>query len=80
LLHLTANDLTRLNEQLDYIAENDEYGDITAGERLIDESLVEDILDTAETTATAEAETVSWSLPRLCPFKTAYICERTTAP
>ncbi|KAJ7444453.1 hypothetical protein FB451DRAFT_1434299 [Mycena latifolia] len=51
---------SELNEQLDYIEENDEHADIAAGDRIIDESLVDELLDNAETNAeTAEAETQS---------------------
>ncbi|KAJ6489576.1 hypothetical protein C8R47DRAFT_1124811 [Mycena vitilis] len=56
--HISLNDLTQLNDQLDYIDEHDELGDIAAGDQVIDDSLLDDILDTIEANETvAEAET-----------------------
>ncbi|KAJ6490305.1 hypothetical protein C8R47DRAFT_1273319 [Mycena vitilis] len=56
--HISLNELTQLHEQLDYIDEHDELGDIAAGDQVIDDSLVDNILDTIEANETvAEAET-----------------------
>ncbi|KAJ7141480.1 hypothetical protein C8R44DRAFT_932126 [Mycena epipterygia] len=58
--NISAVDFTQLNEQLNYIEENDEHADIAADDRIIDESLVDDIADNSESIgAAAEAETQS---------------------
>ncbi|KAJ7747954.1 hypothetical protein DFH07DRAFT_775902 [Mycena maculata] len=60
-LQISLDDFTQLNEQLKFITENDEHADIAAAsDRIIDDSLIEDISDSAESTAeAAEAETQS---------------------
>ncbi|KAJ7754699.1 hypothetical protein DFH07DRAFT_959733 [Mycena maculata] len=56
--HFSLDDFTQLNQQLNYIDEHDEHGDIAADDQLIDGSLVDEVLDTIESNmATAEAET-----------------------
>ncbi|KAJ7475335.1 hypothetical protein B0H11DRAFT_2235618 [Mycena galericulata] len=48
------------DEQLEYIDENDEHADIASGDRVINDSLINNVLDTTDTNvATAEAETRS---------------------
>ncbi|KAJ7159338.1 hypothetical protein C8R43DRAFT_948267 [Mycena crocata] len=55
--HISLDDFTQLNQQLDYIDEHDEHGDIAAGDQIIDESLIDQVLDTVEANlSTAEAE------------------------
>ncbi|KAJ7151286.1 hypothetical protein C8R43DRAFT_951101 [Mycena crocata] len=46
--HISVDDFTQLNQQLDYIDEHDEHGDIVAGDQIIDESLIDQVLDTVE--------------------------------
>lgn len=60
IVQISPEVLEQLNGQLNYIEEHDEHADITAGDRLIDESLGDDILDNAASNAeAAEAETRS---------------------
>ncbi|KAF8146564.1 hypothetical protein K438DRAFT_1944507 [Mycena galopus ATCC 62051] len=51
---ISEGDLAQLNEELAYIEENDEHADIAAGDRLIDESLVEDSPEKDEENLDAE--------------------------
>ncbi|KAJ6557976.1 hypothetical protein B0H19DRAFT_1291330 [Mycena capillaripes] len=56
--HISLGNFTQLNDQLDYIEEHDEHGDIATGDQLINNSLVDEVLDTVEANeAAAEAET-----------------------
>ncbi|KAJ6610745.1 hypothetical protein B0H10DRAFT_2224787 [Mycena sp. CBHHK59/15] len=57
---MSLNNWTQLNSEFQFIAENDEHADIAAGDRVIDESLVNEVLDHLESSAgTPEAETQS---------------------
>ncbi|KAJ6532970.1 hypothetical protein B0H19DRAFT_1187271, partial [Mycena capillaripes] len=47
-IHISLGNFTQLNDQLDYIEEHDEHGDIATGDQLIDDSLVDEV----------------WTLPR----------------
>ncbi|KAJ7762431.1 hypothetical protein B0H14DRAFT_3165638 [Mycena olivaceomarginata] len=51
---ISESSLAQLNDELAYIEENDEHGDIAAGDHLIDESLVEDPLENDEENLNAE--------------------------
>ncbi|KAJ7656577.1 hypothetical protein B0H17DRAFT_1185905 [Mycena rosella] len=55
---ISPNEFLQLNNHLDYIEENDEHADIAAGDRILDESLADEVLESTEANAeTAEAET-----------------------
>ncbi|KAJ7433240.1 hypothetical protein B0H11DRAFT_1939665 [Mycena galericulata] len=57
---ISVDQFTQLNQELEFIDENDEHADIAAGDRVFDESLVSEVLDYPEAgTATPEAETQS---------------------
>ncbi|KAJ7772000.1 hypothetical protein DFH07DRAFT_937710 [Mycena maculata] len=57
---VSVAEFSQITEQLEYIDENDEHADIASGDRVINDSLINDVLDTTETNvATAEAETRS---------------------
>ncbi|KAF8170859.1 hypothetical protein K438DRAFT_203349 [Mycena galopus ATCC 62051] len=51
---ISEGDLVQLNEELAYIEENNEHADIDAGDRLIDERLVEDFPENDEENLDAE--------------------------
>ncbi|KAJ7189529.1 hypothetical protein GGX14DRAFT_609136 [Mycena pura] len=51
---ISESDLAQLNEELAYIEENDEHADIAAGDRFIDESLIDDALGNEEEDLAAE--------------------------
>ncbi|KAJ6590674.1 hypothetical protein DFH09DRAFT_1140004, partial [Mycena vulgaris] len=56
--HISLDDFTQLNQQLEYIDEHDEHGDIAAGDQAINGSLVDEVFDTLESNmTTAEVET-----------------------
>ncbi|KAJ7734018.1 hypothetical protein DFH07DRAFT_944774 [Mycena maculata] len=59
-LQISLNAFSELNDQLNYIQDHDEHADIASGDQIIDESLVDDVTDNAESNAqVAEAETRS---------------------
>ncbi|KAJ7889507.1 hypothetical protein B0H14DRAFT_3709849 [Mycena olivaceomarginata] len=57
---ISPDEFARLSEQFEFIEEHDEHADVAAGDQLIDESLGDNIPDSAESNAAAaEAETQS---------------------
>ncbi|KAJ6553800.1 hypothetical protein DFH09DRAFT_1085553 [Mycena vulgaris] len=54
--HVSPEEFAWLTEQLDYIEEHDEHADTAAGDRLINESLVDDMADSTEPNAAAEED------------------------
>ncbi|KAJ7819831.1 hypothetical protein B0H14DRAFT_3736678 [Mycena olivaceomarginata] len=57
---ISPDEFARLSEQFEFIEEHNEHADIAAGDQLIDESLGDNIPDSAESNAAAaEAETQS---------------------
>ncbi|KAJ7168288.1 hypothetical protein C8R43DRAFT_945485 [Mycena crocata] len=57
---ISTGEFMQLNEQLEFITENDEHADIATGDRIIDESLIDDVSDSTDANAeAAEAETRS---------------------
>ncbi|KAJ6631347.1 hypothetical protein B0H10DRAFT_2207023 [Mycena sp. CBHHK59/15] len=57
---MSLNNWTKLNSEFQFIAENEEHTDIAAGDRVIDESLINEVLDHLESsTGAPEAETQS---------------------
>ncbi|KAJ6593172.1 hypothetical protein B0H19DRAFT_1055800 [Mycena capillaripes] len=55
---ISLQEFSQLSADLNYIEDNDEHADIAAGDRMIDDSLVDDILEsTEEKTGSLEAET-----------------------
>ncbi|KAJ7813617.1 hypothetical protein B0H14DRAFT_3149769 [Mycena olivaceomarginata] len=57
---ISPDEFARLSKQFEYIEEHDEHADIAAGDPLIDESLGDNVPDSAESNAAAaEAETQS---------------------
>ncbi|KAJ7686749.1 hypothetical protein B0H14DRAFT_3176815 [Mycena olivaceomarginata] len=56
--HISPAEFAQVNQELNYVDENDEHADIASGDRIINDSLVDAVLETTETnSATAEAET-----------------------
>ncbi|KAJ6449147.1 hypothetical protein C8R47DRAFT_1265583 [Mycena vitilis] len=45
---ISSREFSQLSNDLDYIQENDEHADIAAGDRVIDDSLVDDVLENLE--------------------------------
>lgn len=57
---LSDADYSKLNEDLNFIQERDEHADIAAGAQTIDESIVDEILESSEdSAAAAQRETQS---------------------
>ncbi|KAK7034886.1 hypothetical protein R3P38DRAFT_2518492, partial [Favolaschia claudopus] len=50
---ISADDLAALNQQLDYINEHDEHGDVATGDQEINESLIDEVFDNLESNQTA---------------------------
>ncbi|KAJ7663647.1 hypothetical protein B0H14DRAFT_2658726 [Mycena olivaceomarginata] len=56
--HISPVEFAQVNQELNYVNENDEHADIASSDRIINNSLVDAVLETTETnSATAEAET-----------------------
>ncbi|KAJ7889508.1 hypothetical protein B0H14DRAFT_3126972 [Mycena olivaceomarginata] len=56
--HISPAEFAQVNQELNYVDENDEHADIASGDRIINDSLVDAVLETTETnSATAETET-----------------------
>ncbi|KAJ7764812.1 hypothetical protein B0H16DRAFT_429521 [Mycena metata] len=53
--HILFGEFTQLNEQLDYMDDHDEHADIASGDRLIDDSFVNDLTGIEETNAEPHA-------------------------
>ncbi|KAJ7688744.1 hypothetical protein B0H17DRAFT_1135501 [Mycena rosella] len=51
--HISPDEFARVNEQLEYIDEHDEHADISTGDRVIDDSLIDQVLDNTETNSAA---------------------------
>ncbi|KAJ7707928.1 hypothetical protein B0H16DRAFT_1824162 [Mycena metata] len=51
--HISPAEFEKLTEQLQFIDENDEYGDIASGDKVINDSLVDAILEASGTNPTA---------------------------
>lgn len=57
--HISSREFTQLNEQLDYVQEHDEHGDISVGDNFIDDSIVDHSVDKSNPeTLDPEPETV----------------------
>ncbi|KAJ6482041.1 hypothetical protein C8R47DRAFT_1283386 [Mycena vitilis] len=57
--NISQAEFAQLTDQLEYIEEHDEHADIASGDRVINDSLIDEVLDSTEADAPAEAETHS---------------------